>query len=173
MIHLATLLDDEKCFEAVRALRWPEGVICPHCAAQSISKQGHDPTQRAGQKYRCQSCGRHFDDLTGTVFAGPHQPLQVWIGCLYLMGLNVSNRQIAQELDLNEDDVQRMRGQLRNGVVLTQPIPVLSGEVEADAVYVVAGHKGHPEAVKTRPHGPSAPAEGRPGVFIEFSPGVT
>lgn len=93
-------------------------------------------------------CGRYFDDLTGTVLAGHHQPLRVWILCLYLMGLNLSNRQIGQELGLSQDDVQRMTSQLRAGIVAAQPEVELSGEVECDEVYVVAGHKGHPEAVK-------------------------
>jgi hypothetical protein len=34
-----------------------------------------------------------------------------------LMGLNLSNQQIAAELDLNKDDVQQMTTQLRQGVV--------------------------------------------------------
>lgn len=152
MIALQSLLDDRKCYETVRRLRWPEGVRCPHCGGGELSKQGFDRpalrvTQKARQKYRCKRCGRHFDHLTGTVFAGHHQPLRVWIGCLYLMGLNVSNRQIAHELDLNEGDAQRMTEQLRQGVVTAQPEPVLSGQVECDEVYVVAGHKGRPEAV--------------------------
>jgi hypothetical protein len=29
-----------------------------------------------------------FDDLTGTVLAGHHQPLRIWLLCLYVMGLN-------------------------------------------------------------------------------------
>jgi hypothetical protein len=58
----------------------------------------------------------------------------VWIGGLSLMGLNLSNLQIAHELDLNEDDVQRMTEQLRAGIVASQPPPMLSGEVECDAV---------------------------------------
>jgi hypothetical protein len=66
------------------------------------------------------------------------------------MGLNLSNQQIAHELGLNKDDVQRMTEQLRDGVVARQPEPRLSGEVECDEVYVVAGHKGHPEAVKKK-----------------------
>jgi hypothetical protein len=28
------------------------------------------------------------------VLAGHHQPLRVWVLCLYFMGLNLSNRQI-------------------------------------------------------------------------------
>lgn len=153
MLALHSLLDDTKCYETVRQMRWPEGVCCPHCGSEAVSKQGFDVTQKARQKYRCKGCGRHFDDLTGTVFAGHHQPLRVWIGCLYLMGLNVSNRQIAHELGLNEGDAQHMSAQLREGVVAAQPEPQLSGEVECDEVYVVAGHKGHPGAVKKKAAG--------------------
>lgn len=150
MIPLTTLLDDIKCYEVLRGLRWPEGVTCPGCQSSCVSKQGRDTTQPARQKYRCGGCGYYFDDLTGTIFACRHQPLCAWIGCLYLMGLNLSNRQIAQELGLNEDDTQRMTEQLRAGIVQIAQTPILSGEVECDEVYVVAGHKGHPEAVKKR-----------------------
>ena len=150
MINLQTLLDDAKCYETVRQLRWPEGVRCPHCGVATITKQGRDTTQPARQKYRCEGCHRHFDDLTGTVLAGHHQPLRVWILCLYFMGLNLSNAQIAHELGLNSNDVQRMTEQLREGIVARQPGPVLSGDVECDEVYVVAGHKGFPEAVKKK-----------------------
>jgi hypothetical protein len=69
------------------------------------------------------------------------------------MELNLSNAQIAQELGLNPDDAQRMTEQLRDGIVARQPEPTLSGEVECDEVYVVAGHKGHPEAVKKKTAG--------------------
>ena len=58
-----------------------------------------------------------------TVFAGHHQPLQVWILCLYLMGLNLSNRQIAQELGLNKDDVHAMTAQLRVGTATSRHLP--------------------------------------------------
>jgi transposase-like protein len=54
--------------------------------------------------------------LTGTIFAGHHLPLKIWILCLYFMGLNLSNQQIARELDLNRSDVQQMTTQLREGV---------------------------------------------------------
>ncbi len=47
----------------------------------------------------------------------------MWILCLYLMGLNLSNRQIAQELGLNKDDVQSMTKQLREGVMAKKKNP--------------------------------------------------
>ncbi len=68
---------------------------------------------------------------------------------LYLMGLNLSNRQIAHELGINEDDAQHMTRQLRGGVVEASTTPELSGTVEIDEVYLIAGHKGqHAEVQK-------------------------
>jgi hypothetical protein len=74
----------------------------------------------------------------------------MWILCLYLMGLNLSNQQIAQELDLDKDVVHDMTTQLRQGMVLSKPEVQLSGNVECDEVYVTAGHKGNPEAVRKK-----------------------
>ena len=106
MINLQNLIDDAKCYETVRELRWPEGVRCPHHDSVSVSQSGRDTTQVHRQKYYGKGCHRYFDDLTGTVFAGHHQPRRTWILCVYLMGLNLSNQPIAQDLELNQDDVQ-------------------------------------------------------------------
>ena len=46
MVNIQHLIDDVKCFETVRDLRWPQGVTCPHCGAARITKQGHDTTRR-------------------------------------------------------------------------------------------------------------------------------
>ena len=81
------------------------------------------------------------------MLAGHHQPLRIWVLCLYFMGLNLSNRQIAAELGLGTSDVQFMTEQVRNGLVAKAPEVSLSGDVEVDEVYVVAGHKGQPAAV--------------------------
>src|ERR671921_377097 len=145
--NLSALLVDAKCFALVRQHRWPDGVRCPACASSAVIRDGCDDTQRSRQRYRCKACAGRFDDLTGTVLAGRHQPLRVWVLCLYFMGLNLSNRQIAQELDLDEDDVQAMTEQLRSGVVAKTPAVRLEGAVEIDEVYVIAGHKGNPAAV--------------------------
>src|SRR5512134_1337052 len=147
LVNLSSLIDDAKCFELVRQHRWPEGVRCPHCGEARVARDGRDATQPDRQRYRCAACGARFDDLTGTVLAGHHQPLRVWVLCLYFMGLNLSNRQIAQELGLDGSDVQAMTEQLRRGLVAKIAPVRLEGEVEIDEVYIVAGHKGQPAAV--------------------------
>jgi transposase-like protein len=150
LVNLSSLIDDAKCYELVRQHRWSEGVRCPSCGSASVARHGRDDTQPHRQRYRCTACGARFDDLTGTVLAGHHQPLRVWVLCLYLMGLNLSNRQIAQELGLSGSDAQLMTEQLRHGLAARLPAATLRGEVEIDEVYVVAGYKGQPAAVAKR-----------------------
>ena len=78
-------------------------------------KRGFDEKELAHQCYECKNCDTRFDDLTDTIFAGHHQSLKVWVLYLYFMGLNVSNDQIAHELDVNRNDVQQMTTALRFG----------------------------------------------------------
>jgi len=134
LINLSGLLDDAKCFALVRQHRWPEGARCPVCDSGGVIRDGHDDTQPCRQHYRCKAGAGRFDDLTGTVLAGHHQPLRVWVLCLYFMGLNLSNRQIALELGLDGSDVQIMTEQLRSGLVAKAPAVELKGEVEIDEV---------------------------------------
>ena len=147
LVNLSGLMDDAKCFAFVRQHRWPEGVRCPGCGSDAVVRHGRDDTQPQRQRYRCEACTGRFDDLTGTVLAGHHRPLRVWVLGLYLMGLNLSNRQIAEELGLSGPDAQLMTEQLRHGLAARTPAATLEGGVEIDEVYVVAGHKGNPAAV--------------------------
>src|SRR5215813_12951378 len=99
-VNITNLIDDVQCYQTVRELRWPNGITCPSCTSQHIIKRGFDDKEPARQRYECHDCDKRFDDLTDTIFAGHHQPLKVWVLCLYFMGLNVSNEQIAHELDI-------------------------------------------------------------------------
>ena len=48
----------------------------------------------------------------------------MWVLCLYFMGLNLSNEQIAAELELDADTVQGLAAQLREGVVVKKARPL-------------------------------------------------
>ena len=163
-INLLDLIDPKKCFALIRQLRWGETIICPKCSSHQVVKRGFDETQSDRQRYQCKQCTARFDDLTDTIFAGHHQPLGVWILCLYLMGLNLSNQQIAQELELNKDDSQQMTSQLRSGIVEKKPEVLLEKEVEIDEVYLVAGFKGQPLKVAQKQRkGRRRRLKGKPG----------
>ncbi len=116
IISIKHLVSEAQCYETIRRLRWQEGVACPHCGSGEAIRRGFDGPERHLRRYECKSCGRRVGGLTGTVLSGHHQPLSTWVLCLYFMGLNLSNAQIAQELDLNKDDVQAMTECLRTGI---------------------------------------------------------
>ena len=120
-VNIKNLIDDVQCYETVRTLLWPNRVECPSCGSKHVIKQGFDDNQSARQRYECKSCHKRFDDLTDTIFAGHHQPLKVWVLCLYFMGLNLSNEQIAKEFDLDPSDTYQMITQLREGIVKKSP----------------------------------------------------
>ena len=88
-VNIKNLIDDVQCYQTVRELRWPDGIDCPSCESKEVIKRGFDDTEPARQRYECHDCHKRFDDLTDTIFAGHHQPLKVWLLCLYLMGLNL------------------------------------------------------------------------------------
>jgi transposase-like protein len=173
LINLSFLIDDAKCFELVRQHRWPEGVQCPRCGRPEVVRNGRDETQRDRQRYLCHGCRERFDDLTGTVLAGHHQPLRIWVLCLYFMGLNLSNRQIAGELGIGESEVQAMTSHLREGLVVKLPEVVLDGEVEMMKSTwwpVIRATRGR---FKKRPEGPPEPTQrgARPGNIGEGETG--
>ena len=126
-----------KCYEIIRKLRWPEGINCPQCGSSCYKKRGFHEKQPARQRYECKSCNASFDDLTNTPLAGHRQPLKVWILCLYFMGLNLSNQQISNELDLARSDVQEMTTQLRESIFARRQVEKLEKEVEFDEVLEV------------------------------------
>lgn len=53
MINIKNLIDDEKCYETVRHIRWPNGTRCAHCDSNQIIKRGKDDTQKYRQRYHC------------------------------------------------------------------------------------------------------------------------
>ena len=151
MLKITDLMSDDTCYEKIRELRWGESsVSCPRCHNDECEHIGNSKKHAHCKSYRCSGCGRCFNDLTGTIFAESNLSIKTWVGCLYLMNINASNRQISQELEVSEKTAQKMTTKIRKEIEKNSPKPQLSGEVEFDEVYVVAGHKGHPESVKKR-----------------------
>jgi transposase-like protein len=150
ILRLPDLIDAKKAYKIIRDLRWKYGVVCPFCNSNKTRKQGKNHRHPDCQRYKCKKCDRRFDDLTGTILSKRHQSVTVWISHIYLMGLNISNAQIAEELGLCQSDSHRMGELVRHDVVERKPQAQLTNEVECDEVYIVAGHKGIPKAINNR-----------------------
>ena len=133
MIKITGVMSEEACYKKLRELKYPNGdLFCPGCLSSDCRETRKATPNAPNQQYCCKQCGGHFNDLTGPIFQSGNLPLTSWICCLYLMGLNKSNRQISQELGVSEKTAQNMTDKLRKEVEQNKPKPPLSGEVEFD-----------------------------------------
>ncbi len=97
-LNILNLISDEKCYDYLREFRWKDGLICPHCSCKTVIKNGTSSSNPNIHRYKCSDCCKGFNDLTNIIFANSNKSLKVWVMVLYFMGLNLSNRQIAEEL---------------------------------------------------------------------------
>jgi transposase-like protein len=68
-------------------LRWPDGVICPHCGGSDIG--GHGSYWRGPDlpRYHCKTCHRTFLLTTRTPLSRSRVPLTVWLCAAWLICL--------------------------------------------------------------------------------------
>lgn len=76
--------DEEKAREYLEALRWPNGVVCPHCGVQSGHYQLKGGAHRIGL-WKCKDCREQFSVTVGTVFERSKIKLNKWLLAVHLM----------------------------------------------------------------------------------------
>lgn len=70
---------DERCREALKRLRWPNGVECPRCHDTRIS------TLKDYGRFECAACEYQFTVTSGTIFHDSHLPLRMWFLAVLLL----------------------------------------------------------------------------------------
>ena len=104
LITIASQLGtEEQCWAFIERMRWPDGVRCPICGCDKISKfQVKETTRKvkrangviddkvpvpARNLYQCmeQTCKRQFAATTDTLLHDTHLPLQKWFFAIALM----------------------------------------------------------------------------------------
>ena len=91
--------DEHAATEYIERLRWPNGVICPHCESESTSRQ---PDYRF---HRCLECGKRFTVRTGTIYHRPYVPLHKWLYVAYVFQNdeeNIDSEELSEELNIPE-----------------------------------------------------------------------
>jgi transposase-like protein len=78
--------NDDKAREYLERLRWPNGVVCPHCGTIGEHYQLEGKAHRSGLwKCREKDCREQFSVTVGTVFERSHVPLSKWLLAVHLM----------------------------------------------------------------------------------------
>lgn len=166
--------DEDKAREALEAVRWPNGPICPHCGnveQDKIAKvEGKKHSHRPGLYY-CNECKGQFTVTVGTVFERSKVPLTKWWLATHLLNSSkkgMSAHQIHRLLGVTYKTAWFMMHRIREAM-RTEGLDPIGGEgkvVEADETYY--GKVQDPKPSKRRfgrPYtkgGKSGPSNKRP-----------
>lgn len=89
-------------------MRWPEGVVCPHCG-QSDAREHGRVKATPKQRYRCLGCKKTFSDRTGTVFANRNLSLDKLFKALQAASSETSNSALAELLTIHPKTAAKLR----------------------------------------------------------------
>lgn len=147
----ARFASDEKARQYLEEIRWPNGVVCPHCKNADQKKLWEIKANttakvRAGLR-QCAECKKQFTVTVGTVFEDSHIPLRKWLVAWYLL--------CSSKKGISSLQIQRMLGlgSYRSALFMMHRIryalqhPMFSegekmmGPVEVDETYVGGKHK--------------------------------
>ncbi|MBI3000123.1 MAG: transposase [Deltaproteobacteria bacterium] len=112
---------EDRCYEILRQMRWPKGIICPLCEGKRVTTHSKF-TSTSRRRYLCVGCRRTFTDLTGTPLARTNLPLGTWFLCLDLTARGQKTSELAKELGVKWDTAAYMvrrldRALIRQGFV--------------------------------------------------------
>lgn len=84
-LHNPIFTDETAAREALAAVRWPDGVVCPHCGGMEKIGTVQGKSHRPGLFY-CGDCSGQFSVTVRTVFERSKVPLTKWWLAAHLLG---------------------------------------------------------------------------------------
>jgi transposase-like protein len=129
--------NEQVCIDAVAAMRWPDGPICPEC------ETGDPYYLKTAKRWKCRECRIQFSVKRGTIFEDSPISLTKWLPAMWLLvncKNGISSYEIARDLGVTQKSAWFMLHRLR----LVVKAPDLGfkmgsnegGEVEADETFI-------------------------------------
>lgn len=122
----------DNCLNFMTELRWPDGVICPHCDHAEIM------FLKTRRIWKCKSCRKQFSIKTGTVLEDSPIGLDKWLAALWII-VNSKNGVSSYELHRTLGITQKSAWFLSHRIRLAMQAGTfnkLCGEVEVDETYI-------------------------------------
>lgn len=101
---------DEKCYQTLFRLRWPNGFICPRCG-----HKGHCEI-RSRHLYQCNYCRLQTSLTSRTIFAATKLPLSLWFLAIYLLTQSkdgISSLNLARTLGVSANTALKIKYKLQ------------------------------------------------------------
>lgn len=133
--------DEAKAREALEAVRWPDGPVCPHCGNSNsdLIAKVQGKSHRPGLYY-CNECKGQFTVTVGTVFERSKVPLTKWWIAAHMMNMGkngCSAHEIHRQLGVTYKTAWFMMHRLREAMTDLAPTPLggPAGQVQSDETY--------------------------------------
>lgn len=110
--------DADKAREYLEALRWANGVICPHCGVIGAHYKLQGKATRPGV-YKCVACSDQFTVTVGTVFERSKIGLHIWLQAVHLMSASkkgISAKQLERMLGVTYKTAWFMAHRIREAM---------------------------------------------------------
>jgi transposase-like protein len=148
--------DETAAREALEAIVWPNGPVCPHCGNADATKIAklETKTARPGLRY-CNECKGQFTATVGTIFERSKIPLTKWWLAAHLIGSSkkgISSHQLHRMLGVSYKStwfmMHRLREAMRDGAL--SPLGGSGKTVEVDETFIgrIKGVEAKPGWVK-------------------------
>lgn len=146
-----------KLIEVRHGLQEKEEFVCPHCTSEEIVGHGNYSGRK---RYKCKSCKRTFNDLTGTSISHIHKK-EEWNSYLHCLAENLSLRAAAKQVGISVKTSFLWRHKII-GAFKDMGCTKLEGIVEGDETFFLFSEKGSKtiEGRKSRKRGGKASKAG-------------
>jgi len=138
-IDVGRLTEDEA-RNILEGIRWPKGLVCPHCNSGNVTRLQGDSTKTRDGVIQCNDCRKQFTVTVGTVMQGSHITLRQWIQAFYSMCSHkkgVSALQLQRNLGLGSyHSALHLAHRIRLAMREDPLVSALKGVVEVDETYV-------------------------------------
>jgi transposase-like protein len=136
--------DEDKAREFLEKLRWPDGVVCPHCglvgeAYKLEPKPSKKDTHVRKGVWKCGGCREQFSVTVGTIFEDSHIPLSKWLLAYHLLCASkkgMSAHQLHRMLKVTYRSAWFMAHRIRYTMRQEPLSSKLTGVIEVDETYV-------------------------------------
>jgi transposase-like protein len=141
---------DDDCLAYLETMRWPDGITCPVCGSDRISKitRKSESKNKRTRIYQClnSDCSQQFSATSGTIFNDSHLPLTKWFMALALIvdaKKSMSANQLKEHLGIGSYRTAWYMAHRIRKAMENKGSANLFGEVEVDETYIGGIQRGH------------------------------
>jgi len=140
LIELTEQIDsEEKARDFLEKMRWPDGVRCPRCGHEHVSRL------KDYKKFECAACEYQFSITSGTFMHKTRVSLRKWLFAIYLISESkkgISAKQIERTIGVSYPTAWFMMHRIREAMKPSADEVGLFGTLEMDETYVGGKERG-------------------------------